>query len=196
MKLHSSHLKTLGMCWLRFGKQMPIVATEAGHWNADVIGINATESIEIETKVSKQDLRIDHHKVKHGYFKLAGNKDLIPNRFFFLVPEPLEAAAIEECLKVNPDYGVLVAMSDLNYGDYHIHKSLRCVRRAKPLHDSLPTERLRLKIVRRMSSEICGFHLGNGYSQLFVDTLKSLEGTPDISAWDEAYKLQREQVKS
>jgi len=191
MKLNSSDLKTLALCWLRFGRQMELVATEAGHWNADVYGMTDNETVEIEVKVSKQDLKVDSQKPKHNYFRRCSTADthsIVPNRFFFLVPESLEDAALEEAVKINPCYGVLVAKNEINYGDYHAHKMLKCARKAKAMHENKPSVRARLALIRRMSSELCGWYLSGGFTKHMIQAIKGLENEQDINAWEIAGK--------
>lgn len=70
MKVGSDDLKTLGMCWLRFKKQLDTVCTEDPVRSADVIGtdssIQCRSLIEIETKVSIADLKADNSKTTYG----------------------------------------------------------------------------------------------------------------------------------
>ena len=64
--MNSYELKAEGMAWLRFVGKKFCVATEVGPYNADILGIDEKSSVEIETKVSRADLRADFDKRKHS----------------------------------------------------------------------------------------------------------------------------------
>lgn len=60
MKVTSEDLKSLGMAWLRFERQLSLVCTEDPARNSDVLGTDPSmqcrKMIEIETKISLADL--------------------------------------------------------------------------------------------------------------------------------------------
>jgi hypothetical protein len=100
-------LHTEALAWLRYGKRMPIVCTEAGKWNADVLGMNSKMCIEVEVKHSISDLRADFRNKahKHYLYQQANPKHAtgyekgwhtnIPNFFYFLTPAELKDKALE-----------------------------------------------------------------------------------------------------
>lgn len=79
MKIGSDDLKTLGMCWLRYKKQLDTVCTEDPVRSADVIGTDSSMQcrvmIEIETKVSISDLRADLKKTSHSWRTIANKHE-------------------------------------------------------------------------------------------------------------------------
>ena len=81
----SKRLKILALCWLRYDKQMPLVATEAGYWNGDVMGIDEDTCIEIEVKVSKQDLLrdLESKRDKHYMYQNPELTKWTPNLVLF-----------------------------------------------------------------------------------------------------------------
>ncbi len=76
-KVSSDDLKTLGMCWCRYTKQLDLVCTEDPQRNADVLGtdssIQCRSMVEIETKISIADLRNDLKKT-HRSWTVVNNK--------------------------------------------------------------------------------------------------------------------------
>jgi hypothetical protein len=59
-------------------------------WESDYFCINKEGySFEIEVKISKADYKNDFKKDKHQFFKFNANGRLIPNRFYYAVPEGL-----------------------------------------------------------------------------------------------------------
>jgi hypothetical protein len=184
MGVYACDLKTLGLCWLRFGKQYSFVATEAGYWSADVLGTNGKQVIEIETKISKHDLKADIKKHKHYHYKCA--KFQSPNRFFFLVPENLAEEAAAQAESINPAYGVLTTTLDFPRYGYHMHKTVKCFKKAKHIHQKPPDPKFLLYIAKRMSSELCGYHINSGWQRSFLDHIKALNTIPDIDALEES----------
>ena len=178
--MNSRDLKTLAFCWLRFGKKYSIIATEAGHWNADVLGVSDHESVEIEVKVSRADLRIDRNKPKHKCFgQVLGGRYQGPNRFYYLVPEVLKDSALAVAEELNPLYGVMVARADGSVG-YHAHKLLTVARRARQLHAEKPTDALKDRIIKRMSSELAGWYLRASYEDRMIAAVCGLESNKDV----------------
>lgn len=77
--ISSEDLKTLGMCWLRYKKQLDIVCTEDPLRSADVLGtdssIQCRTMIEIEVKVSLADLKNDIKKTSHSWRTVANKHE-------------------------------------------------------------------------------------------------------------------------
>jgi hypothetical protein len=104
------------LAWLRYGKRMPIICTEAGKWNADVLGMNSKICIEVEIKHSISDLRADFRNKAHKHFlyKQATPKDgsgwsaSVPNFFYFLTPAELRDKALEIINEKAPYAGLLI----------------------------------------------------------------------------------------
>src|ERR1700761_5989417 len=110
--MDSSILKTEALCWLRFAKHMPYVATETGYWAADVFGANDKFSIEVEVKVSIADLKREFttKTAKHYLYANAEASPTkgAPNYFYFYVPQELEQQALEVIKEKAPKAGLAV----------------------------------------------------------------------------------------
>lgn len=163
MKAESLEIKVACMTWLRFGRQMPFVADEVGfHWLADVAGADERSLIEIEIKTSVSDLKRDFSAkgTKHWkYLNAPADFSWVPNRMYFAVPWELATRTAEELEKAAPNYGVLSYTEPA--GDYSEvpWKRLCVAKRAKPIHDRAPSERVRHIFLKRMGSDLCHFHM-------------------------------------
>lgn len=155
-RTEAARLKLELLCWLRYGRRMPIVCTEFAHsaWIADVFGINEGLSIEIEVKVDRYDLRrefSDQGKlVKHIRYQVTP----IPNVFYLGVTPALAEEAIQLVQQHAPKYGVVVVNdTQLGYG-----RNSEVRRKAQKLHDKPPPFRLTHAAIQRMSSELVHLH--------------------------------------
>lgn len=133
----------------RFNKSFHLVASEV--LNADVMVANDKKCVEIEVKISKQDLLDDFKKSKHVKY-LNYNKDtsngLIPNQFYFCVPSELVNNALE--LVKDLPYGVIRYISS---------QSVCVEKRAKFIHKEKPSCYLQRVILLRMGSELVNHKL-------------------------------------
>jgi hypothetical protein len=180
------------LCWLRFGKKLPLVCTEGGYWNADVIGMNDEFSIEIEIKRSKQDFKRDFSTklAKHYLYNNAEDAPSrqTPNYFYFYVPASLEEAALEILKEQNSKAGLAVYSPVPRALDgRHTYVS----KRATKLHDKPPSPGFRKTVLQRMGSELCGRYIANRDLQVqiaaqlaklnqdLINTFKDLSLTPD-----------------
>lgn len=169
--MRSALLKTEALCWLRFGKQMDYVCTEAGYWSADVLGVGPTFSIEVEVKVSIADLQAEFRNKlsKHAYY--AGDaKVWSPNYFYFLVPPEIEEKAVAIVAEKMPKAGVLVYVGGERrlQNPKRFGEALRCARRPQRLHGEKPGQRLIDAARKRCGSEMVSLHIA-------LDTLKGQE---------------------
>lgn len=147
MKLTSNQLKLAVMAFYRFKKGY-LTTTELSytHGIADVIAINdkTGEVIEIEIKISKQDLlkEKEHKADKHKALKEAeittldvynkwDNTLICPNKFYLCVPKYLVEDAIAFCVETNKDYGVLSFEENYRKNPEH---TIRYQRQAHKLH--------------------------------------------------------------
>lgn len=156
----SSVLKTAALGWLRYGKRMPVVCTEVGRWNADVIGVSPQEAIEVEVKVSKADLRAEfrNKRAKHFLYANAQEKSIhVPNRFYILVPAHLGDDALEIVQAEAPKAGLL-ALEAEGAGPYH-RGDIRVLKKAEKLKDTPPSRAFLVAAMMRCSSELCGLHV-------------------------------------
>ncbi len=180
-------LKVEALCWLRFGKKCPYIATEVGKWNADIMGVDETYSIEIEVKTSRSDMmrEFTHKASKHGLYKASAEgkpyTNFVPNYFYFYVPEKLEEAARAIVGEKMPHAGIAV------YTGGHVKDGdkTRVVKRATRIHDNPPSEALRRAILWRMGSELCGRHIAyRDFCQEIVVGAKDLDAAAFVSALD------------
>lgn len=163
----TSELHFFALAWLRYGKRMPIVCTEVGQFNADVLGINTSMCIEVEVKKTKGDLLRDfsHKKQKHFlYNKGSSNSPFLPNYFYYLVPHHLADKASEIIKEKAPKAGLAVALED----NTKLGKNISVVIKAKKLHDQKPSFRLVQTALMRMSSELVGLHQSNFNAHNFL----------------------------
>ncbi len=157
-----------------------MVVTECGHYHCDVLGVSTKECIEIETKISRADLRADRAKIKHRLYSC--DSYWTPNRFYFLVPEHLRDDALAVAAEINPAYGVMTA-SDITSRNYGANDFLTVQKRAANLHNLIPSGRLRNEVISRMSSEIVGWHVhswGERCSVALAENLSSIVGAPAL----------------
>lgn len=160
VRLTSTVLKAEAMCWLRYGKRMPMVCTEAGSvdWPADVLALSATQATEVEVKISKSDLLADfsNKTAKHHAYKDANERSVsttwVPNYFYFLVPEELGVEACQIVSKEQPKAGVLMYARHLGRRD---GERIAILKQADKLHNAKPSPKMRKAALMRMSSEIC-----------------------------------------
>jgi hypothetical protein len=159
--LNTRSLHAEAMCWLRFGKRMPIVCTEVGPWNADILGLSDTMSIEVEIKQSRSDLLAEfrNKKAKHHQYANAdqGPAAFVPNYFYFFVPEHLAEGTVKTVSELMPKAGIAV-MTETNYLD---GRNVRIAKKAQKLRDAPPRKGFIHTAMLRMSSELCGTILAN-----------------------------------
>jgi hypothetical protein len=152
-------LKTEALCWLRFVKKMELVATEAGAWSADVLGMNETSSIELEVKVTKSDLRREFDQKRTKHYLYNGSVDdkpptrHVPNYFYFYVPFWLQ----EEALKLIQLHSPKAGLAVYGEGKGHYLDGRRTVIVKKPtkLHGKAPSASFWRTLLLRMGSELC-----------------------------------------
>lgn len=154
-----SSLHTEALCWLRFGRRLPVVCTEAGPWNADVLGLSSTTAIEVEVKRSKSDLMAEfrNKKAKHFLYANAETRPapFVPNHFYFYVPAAMGEYTVKTVEELCPKAGVAVQL-DTNLLD---GRNTDIIRKATKLHGAAPSPRFLRTAVMRMSSELCSRHV-------------------------------------
>lgn len=189
--MDSSILKTEALCWLRFGRKMPYVATEAGYWAADVLGCNDKFSVEVEVKMSIADLKRDFtgKASKHYLYdnaEAAPSKGA-PNYFYFYVPKELEEKAKEIVATNAPKAGLAVYEG----GSWLDGKKTSVAISPKRLHSREPSPAFIKTVLNRMGSELCGRYLAQqrffthmteamrAADQGIVDVMKQMFTAPD-----------------
>lgn len=183
--MRSLHLEAL--CWLRYGKGLPIVATEVGGWSADVIGMNTKIVTEVEVKKSISDLRAEFkNKVnKHLVYAAAGGFDprsssgYVPNYFYVLVDREIADQALRVIEEKMPKAGLAVRRNP---------EVIEVRKRASKLHGRPPSTGFVDAAIRRMASEICisrisierQFKEAESVCQTITEHAQRLEGALDF----------------
>ena len=159
-KVTSFELKLALLDYFRFERQWIAVDEFRG---ADVIADTGTKVIEVETKITKNDLTNgEKYKVlKHlAYSNGKPYRRCHPNEYYFCVPWSLVNVAHEVVEAMNPKYGIIIfdserLLADIGRGYCHkkLSKYLCVVRKAKKLHTGYPKGQQRL-IAKRASSKL------------------------------------------
>jgi hypothetical protein len=173
------------MCWLRFGKRMPIVCTEAGPWHADILGLSDKMAIEIEVKKSRSDLQAEFRNKKAKHYSYAnaetGTAAFVPNYLYFYVPEPLGEYATKALLELCPKAGLAI-QTDTNFID---GRNTRIIRKPTRLRVAPPRPGFIRTAIQRMSSELCGRYIAlEEYYERIYETVRAAER----AAVDAAYR--------
>lgn len=193
MSKFSLHVEALA--WLRFGKRMPWVCTEAGRFNADVLGADDKQLVEVEVKRSRSDFAADFKNKVYKHECYADGRETykrvwIPNYFYFFVPENLVEAGLE-ILEEQKSPAGLVALRIPKVGIYdHIPVSRRVsvVKRANKIHSRSPSPGVIKALGLRMSSEIATLRMrfeADDRSQDLETLAKVLRETTD---WGEGHE--------
>lgn len=131
-------------------------------WGMDVAADTGKHIIEVEVKVSRQDLLRGEEKKKwkHDNYKHLHHIGRVPNKYYFCVPCCLEKAALEYAEKLNPKYGVIV-FDNLSFEDYIYRRGilprhedyLKTVKTAHVLHGNY-IQKNSYYIAKRASSKL------------------------------------------
>lgn len=151
----TSELHLEALAWLRYGKRLPLLCTEVGAFNADILALNGDYSLEVEIKRSKADLLRDFTKPKHFLYNSGSTSAFVPNYFYYLVPQSLADKAKEIIKEKAPKAGLAVVSEDVAK---KLGERIRVAIRPTKIHDSKPTMRLIQTALMRMSSELVGLH--------------------------------------
>lgn len=169
-------LHTEAICWLRFGKRMPIVCTEVGPWHADVLGVGDKMVIEVEIKKTRSDLRADfrNKKTKHWVYAHAEENPgrFVPNYLYYYVPESLRAYALEVVAAEAPKAGVAV-QTETEYLD---GRNVEIAKKPQRLRAGPPSQVMIRTAIQRMSSELAGRHVAyDTLATRMMESFKSIE---------------------
>lgn len=172
-KITSEDLKLALMQYYRFNYGY-ICTTEFR--GADIIADTGKEIIEVEVKISKEDLIEGEKakKIKHFLYERGKGKNrLHPNKFLFCVPDYLTEDALTWAKTLNSNYGVIQfntkdflrclernAFSWMNNNCY-----LTIIRSAKKLHEKYDPK-LIWDIAKRVTSEATNLMTGRFLKQL------------------------------
>lgn len=146
-------MKYKAMFWLRIDQRCAFIATECGSFSADCVGVNEKKIVEVETKISIQDLKADFKKAKHSQYKhsvdYGWSTMWIPTHFYFAVPGKL----VEKTKEIIAEKG-FEKYGIINGDDWSV------VKRADWIHRRDPTTKIKFQIALRMGSELIRFHEG------------------------------------
>lgn len=150
---------------------MDYVCTEVAPWKADVIGASKDSVIEVEAKISKNDLRqeFENKLTKHAYYN-SGVSTWSPNYFYFVVPPNIIERTVEIVSEKAPRAGVLC----YSFPNARPGERLSCFKKPTALHSHKPTDKFLKTIYRRMASELCGLYITNLKLKADPDKLDSL----------------------
>jgi len=177
MSIDSKYCKAALFSYFRFGKGISFIASECGLFSADMLLVTKKHKlVEIEIKISRADFRNDFKKYKHENYHMTLDECIEkagantpyrkrqakeyfgyhPTQFYFAVPEELQDYVTRYLEERNSKYGVMVV---LDSGLPHNRKlkwmqRVKVVKRAKRLHNDEVNEKVKNKIVARMSSEL------------------------------------------
>jgi len=152
-------LKLALLQYFRFKRQWVCVDEFHG---ADIVADTGTEIIEVEVKITKNDLINGEKKKarKHQAYKAGGQFYCFqPNKFLFCVPEKLVNTALEWANEINKKYGIIGF--DVETFENRIDKEftpwhcayIRIAKSAQVIHEKY-NSKLRWAIAKRASSKI------------------------------------------
>ena len=169
------------MAWLRYGKKLPIVCTEVGRWNADVLGMNRTTCVEVEVKVSLADLRAEFRNKtkKHWVYSHAEGTNYgdVPNYFYFCLAEGLGDKAEALIEAEAPTAGIVVHAPGQIAG-----RCLTLVRKAKRLKATPPSAAEIRTALLRMGSQLCGLNVYQAELEQKLMTAMTVAGRAALDA--------------
>ena len=146
-------IKFEALKWLRLNQRCAFIATEAGAFSADVLGINEKRMVEVEVKVSIGDLKADFRKIKHTNYSRQNHDGYqwemrwIPTHFYYAMPSEMVAEA-------------RTLLDAKGYGNYGIicYEDWVIAKRAAWLHKREPDSHVKFVLALRMGSELIRFH--------------------------------------
>lgn len=159
-KIISSDLKLALMQYYRFNYGC-VCAEECS--GADILADNGKEIIEVEVKISKQDLiEGEKYKYKKHLNYIRGNQyhNCHPNKFLFCVPEELQEETIKWAIQLNEKYGVIIFGTNRFLEDIKRNRIswannncyLTIVKSAKLLHEKYD-DKTRWLLAKRITSQ-------------------------------------------
>ena len=160
--IDSKLIKFILMCKFRY-KDGLLVTSECGghgHGIADIITYNHKKDImvEIEIKISKQDLKKDLDKMKHILYSYKN--DIQIQKFYYAVPSELVEYCTKFLLDNNLDYGIIEIITDKvdNYNfkkkKYDCSELVRVAKQCKKFNNNKPTKNQVITFLNRLSSEL------------------------------------------
>lgn len=162
--MDSTEIKTKVLHYWRFNRKLPFCATEAGAFSSDVLVSDGKEIIEIEVKVSLNDLRQEFRKKKHSIYLNYSTYPHrhTPNKFFFAVPRAL-LGATKTLVRNNP-YGI-IEVYDTPLSNKRQERFCHIVKKARLIHSKFPAV-VHRALLLRMGSELIQYRLRNNPDQI------------------------------
>lgn len=147
------------LAWLRYGKHMPLVATECGYWSADVLGIDENKCIEVEVKKTISDLRAEFRNKtkKHETFARLepdGRAMWSPNYFWIFTYAHLGAQALKVLEELGMEHVGLAVLQKESTTVNGAGHWVSILRHAPKLHNGKPHKKLIRALQLRMGSEL------------------------------------------
>ncbi len=194
-------LKLEALCWLRFGRRMPIVCTEAGLWSADVLGVSESMAVEVEVKVSKADFQREFRtkSAKHWLYSNSSGNENVPNYFYFLVPKSLQQEVTPILVDSAPKMGLA-----LFTGEGIVGQRIEIAKKPTRLHTGRPSPRMIRTAIARMSSELCGvkqamdalqYRLIEKVDRMVFDVVKEASRTTGVLDCEDPGDLEKRAAK-
>ena len=160
-KLNSSFIKLQLMKYFRFDRNYTLCCSECIN-HSDINAVNDKDLVEVEIKISKQDFLAEFKgdsrikAYKHDILNHFGEKKpkygyITPNFYYFCVTSELKSYVLDYLNANYPNYGLLVCD---NYRQYGRRSHIYCVKRAKRIHDTPPSQRVFIRIYKRVQSEL------------------------------------------
>jgi hypothetical protein len=135
----------------------------------DIVVINGNLVIEVEIKISINDLKNElkkgrevyewddkcpankvTHRIVTKHSLMNNNVYTSPNKYYFCVPKYMLLETIEFATKLNPKYGVLVFNEDSN----RITKCITVKKKAYLLHSEDNTDKYSKKMIDRLCNDL------------------------------------------
>lgn len=166
--ISTPEMKYYCLSYYRYQRQYPIAATEVGVFGsyiADVLVSDFKEFVEVEIKISEQDMMSDfsHKSEKHtAYLDTTLNKvavlgakdrEYMPNKFLYAVPINMRSFALS-LVKGTP-YGLIVV--DPNDPKLSNNSYIKVVKHSGIINHQYP-KKLEIPAIARMSSEIINLY--------------------------------------
>lgn len=161
----ADEIKTLLLCYWRFSRGCPYIATEFEYGAADVIAASPSGQniYETEVKISVGDMKKELGKRKHQLAQSGfWGKDklhLWANYFYFAVPSKIQVPAIALIVNYFPYAGLLLVE---DYADYlkdndkpYQNVPISEVKKPARFETVLPTQDTLARLSRGMSNTLC-----------------------------------------
>ncbi len=148
-------MKTKLLCFFRECRGYQYVATE--FLNMDVSAWDGKNLVEIEVKVSIQDLKSDFNKDKWVFYSPdLVNSYCVPNKFYYAITKEISEKAIPLIEKQFPNFGIMI----VNPVEIELRKESKLVtvvKESKFIHREVMSRENEMRFVSRVCGEIIYF---------------------------------------